>query len=68
MVEERKRSKPREVAGTVQLMTEDPIEVPPLAELESLRQRWAYQVNRHPWIVPALLLGGAALVLLLRRR
>ena len=67
-VEERERPSRQQVAGTVRLMTDEPVEVPPLAQLDTLRQRWAYQVNRRPWIVPALLLGAAALLLLLRRR
>ena len=68
VVEERKRSRDRQVAGTVQLMTDEPVVVPPLAQLETLRHRWTEELSRRPWIVPALLVGAAALVLLLRRR
>ena len=68
MVTERGKSRSAEVAGTVRLMTDQPVEVPPLSDLEKLRHRWAYQINRRPWIVPTALLGAAAVVLLLRKR
>lgn len=64
--EAQRRAEP--VAGTVQLMTEQPLEVPPLSQLDTLRNRWAYQVSRRPWIIPAALLAAGALVLLLLRR
>jgi hypothetical protein len=62
------RSRHPDVAGTVQLMTDEPIEMPASAPLDSFREQWAYQVNRRPWIIPAALLAAGALVLLLRRR
>jgi len=49
-------------------MTAVPVELPRPPEVESLRERWAYHVNRRPWIIPATLLGVGALVLLVRRR
>ena len=57
-----------DVTGTVQLMTDVPVEMPRPSALETLRERWAYQVNRRPWIIPATLLAAGALVLLFRRR
>ena len=56
------------VAGTVRLMTEHPLELPAPSPFDTARERWAYQVNRRPWIVPAMLLAAGALFLLLRRR
>jgi len=66
--DERSRTRPEQVAGTVRLMTDEPVEVPPLSQLDSLRDRWSYQVNRRPWIIPAALLAVVAVVLLSRRR
>ncbi len=66
--ESEQRSREEEVPGAVRLMTEEPIEMPAPSPFESLRERWAYQVNRRPWIIPATLLAAGALFLLLRRR
>lgn len=58
---------PRPVAGTVRIMTDEPLEVSsdPVSGALATGLR---QLNRRPWIVPAALLGGAALYFLLRRR
>jgi hypothetical protein len=56
------------VRGAVRSMTDDPIELPAPTPLRALQERWTYQVNRRPWIIPAGLLAAGALVLLLRRR
>jgi len=55
------------VAGTVQIMTEEPLEVSP-DPYEDGRAPWMRALRRRPWIVPAALLGAAAAYLLLRRR
>lgn len=59
---------PTEVRGTVRLMTERPVELPVPSASPSLWERAAYQRSRRPWLIPAALLGAAALVLLVRRR
>ena len=58
---------PAEAGGSVRLMTDDPVQLPRPSAVETLRERWAYQVSRRPWLIPAALLAAGALVLLLRR-
>jgi hypothetical protein len=57
----------RPVAGTVRIMTEEPLEVSPDPR-EDERAPWQRELRRRPWIVPAVLLGAAAAYFLLRRR
>jgi hypothetical protein len=59
--------RPRRVAGTVRLMTEDPFEIDQDAET-GLGQRLASIATRRPWVIPAALLGIGVTFLVLRRR
>lgn len=56
------------VAGTVRLMTDEPLEVPRDGAIGGLGQEFNRIVNRRPWLVPAVLLGVAMAYLLVRRR
>jgi len=58
---------PRPVAGTVRIMTDEPLEVSADPDGGGFAAGFR-QLSRRPWIVPAALLGGAALYFLLRRR
>jgi hypothetical protein len=58
----------RPVAGTVRLMTEEPLEMPRNGHAEGIRQQLNLIVNRRPWLVPAVLLGAGVAYLLVRRR
>ena len=58
----------RPIAGTVRLMTEEPLEMPRDGHAEGLRQQLNLIVNRRPWLVPAVLLGAGVAFLLVRRR
>ena len=60
-------SEQRAVEGTVRLMTDEPVELPGDDHSE-LRGRVVRAVNERPWLIPAVLLGGAVAFLLLRRR
>jgi hypothetical protein len=57
----------RPVAGTVRLMTDEPLEWTD-DEHGPVRERVAEIVNRRPWILPAALLALGAAFLLFRRR
>lgn len=57
----------RPVAGTVRIMTEEPLSVSPDPR-EDERAPWQRELRRRPWIVPAVLLGAAAAYFLIRRR
>jgi hypothetical protein len=59
--------RPRRVAGTVRLMTEDPFVVDEDAET-GLGQRLKTIVAQKPWVIPAALLGIGVAFLVLRRR
>jgi len=59
---------PASIPGTVQLMTDEPVQMPAPGRGGRLKDEWAYHVNRRPWIVPAVLLAAGALVILRRRR
>ena len=56
------------VAGTVRLMTDEPIPVKSLDPASPLSERLQEIASRRPWVFPAVLLAGAALYLLLRSR
>jgi hypothetical protein len=58
----------RPVAGTVRLMTEEPLEMPRNGRAEGIREQLSLIVNRRPWLVPAVLLGAGVAYLLVRRR
>lgn len=60
------RAEPVPVRGTVRLMA--PPVPRPVRTRRGLLARVAGQVQRHPWIVPAAVLGTTALVLVLRSR
>ena len=64
---ENEEQNPRPVAGTVRIMTDEPLEVSADPDSGGLAAGLR-QLSRRPWIVPAALLGGAALYFLLRRR
>lgn len=55
----------REVAGTIELETEEPIVVHAPG---GLRERLAELRERHPWLIPALAAGLAFAVIAARRR
>jgi hypothetical protein len=55
------------VAGTVQLMTEEPLMLPADAQ-SGARERAGEMLSRRPWIVPAALLAIGAAYLMVRRR
>ena len=59
--------RPRRVAGTVRLMTDDPFEVDEDAET-GLGQRLKTIAAKKPWVIPAALLGIGVAFLVLRRR
>ena len=59
--------RPRRVAGTVRLMTEDPFELDEEAET-GLGRRLAAITTRRPWVIPAALLVIGVAFLVLRRR
>jgi hypothetical protein len=59
--------RPRRVAGTVRLMTDDPFEVDEDAET-GLGQRLKTIAAEKPWVIPAVLLGIGVAFLVLRRR
>jgi hypothetical protein len=59
--------RPRRVAGTVRLMTEDPFEVAEDAET-GLAHRLKAIAAQKPWVIPAALLGIGVAFLVLRRR
>jgi CBS domain-containing protein len=58
----------RPVAGTVRLMTDEPIVVRSLEGEPPLGERLSELVRRRPWIAPAALLAVVAAYLVLRRR
>jgi hypothetical protein len=66
-VPEGEDERPRRVAGTVRLMTEDPFEIDEDSEA-GLGQRLSAIVTRKPWVIPAALLGIGVAFLVLRRR
>jgi hypothetical protein len=59
--------RPRRVAGTVRLMTEDPFDVDEGAKT-GLAHRVKAIAARKPWVIPAALLGIGVAFLVLRRR
>jgi hypothetical protein len=59
--------RPRRVAGTVRLMTEDPFEVEEGAAT-GLAHRLKSIAAQKPWVIPAALLGIGVAFLVLRRR
>jgi hypothetical protein len=48
------------VPGTVTLMSDDPVE-------PGLRQKLQAQVERRPWLIPAVLMAAVALLVAARR-
>ena len=56
------------VAGSVKIMTEEPVELPEDTLVDDLLDGLSEQINRRPWVVPAAIAGGIALYLLLRHR
>jgi hypothetical protein len=66
-VAEDEEGRPRRVAGTVRLMTEDLFEIDEDAET-GLGQRLSTIATQKPWIIPAALLGIGVAFLVLRRR
>lgn len=58
--------RPRRVAGTVRLMTEDPFEVDD--EADGLGRRFAGLTTAKPWLIPVALVGIGVAFLVLRRR
>jgi hypothetical protein len=64
---EGEEERPRRVAGTVRLMTEDPFDIDDDAET-GIGQRLSAIVTQKPWIIPAALLGIGVAFLVLRRR
>jgi hypothetical protein len=66
-VAEGEEERPRRVAGTVRLMTEEPFEIDEDAEA-GIGQRVSAIVTRKPWVIPAALLGIGVAFLVLRRR
>jgi len=59
--------RPRPVAGTVRLMTEDPFEIDEDSG-SGVGQRLSSIAAKSPWIIPAALLGIGVAFLVLRRR
>ena len=66
-VAEGEEERPRRVAGTVRLMTEDPFEIDEDADT-GIGQRLSAIATRKPWIIPAALLGIGVAFLVFRRR
>jgi hypothetical protein len=64
---EGEEERPRRVAGTVRLMTEDPFEIHGDAET-GIGRRLSSIAARSPWIIPAALVGIGVAFLVLRRR
>ena len=62
-----RRRRPRRVAGTVRLMTEDPFEIDE-TPTAGIGQRLSSIAAKSPWIIPAALLGIGVAFLVLRRR
>jgi hypothetical protein len=59
--------RPRRVAGTVRLMTEDPFEIDGDADA-GIGRRLSSIAAKSPWIIPAALVGIGVAFLVLRRR
>jgi hypothetical protein len=59
--------RPRRVAGTVRLMTEDPFEIDESAD-GNVGRRLSSVVAKSPWIIPVALMGIGVAFLVLRRR
>jgi hypothetical protein len=59
--------RPRRVAGTVRLMTEDPFEIDENAD-GNVGRRLSSIAAKSPWIIPVVLMGIGVTFLVLRRR
>jgi hypothetical protein len=59
--------RPRRVAGTVRLMTEDPFEIDESAD-GNVGRRLSSIAAKSPWIIPVVLMGLGVTFLVLRRR
>jgi hypothetical protein len=64
---EDEEDRPRPVAGTVRLMTEDPFEIDDDAD-SGLSRRLSSIASKSPWVIPAALVGIGVAFLVLRRR
>jgi hypothetical protein len=64
---EDEEDRPRPVAGTVRLMTEDPFEIDDDAD-SGLGSRLSSIASKSPWVIPAVLVGIGVAFLVLRRR
>jgi hypothetical protein len=59
--------RPRRVAGTVRLMTEDPFEIDEDSD-SGVGRRLSSIAAKSPWIIPVALMGIGVAFLVLRRR
>jgi hypothetical protein len=66
-LDEGEDERPRRVAGTVRLMTEDPFEIDGNAD-GGIGRRLSSIAAKSPWIIPAALVGIGVAFLVLRRR
>src|SRR5580704_911001 len=64
---EDEEDRPRPVAGTVRLMTEDPFEIDDDAD-SGFGRRLSSIASKSPWVIPAVLVGIGVAFLVLRRR